>query len=304
MTKKLRIGTRDSQLAVWQSSLVQQLLARKGIVSELVYIKSEGDLNITTPLYEMGVQGIFTKTLDIALLNNSIDIAVHSMKDVPVVLARGIQQAAVLERGSFHDILVYKNSLEFLEAGRSAVIASSSIRRIAQWLHRFPQHQMVSLRGNVNTRLRKLEENEWNGAVFAAAGLERIGLRPETSIDLDWMIPAPAQGAIMVACRDGDNDALNNVSYINHPATALCTMIERSFLKTLQGGCASPVSALATIENDEVHFCGSIASHDGSHIEQITRKVAMDNVQGLGQEAATTLLLSDKDWIKTVLKRS
>src|SRR6187402_2013199 len=174
MTKKLRIGTRDSQLALWQSTLVQDLLAQNGISSELVHIKSEGDINLITPLYEMGVQGIFTKTLDIALLNNTIDIAVHSMKDVPVVLAKGIQQAAVLERASYIDLLVFKRDLNFMEAGFKAVVASSSIRRIAQWLHRYPEHTMVSLRGNVNTRLRKLEENEWNGAIFAAAGLERI----------------------------------------------------------------------------------------------------------------------------------
>ena len=304
MTKKLRIGTRDSQLAVWQSSFVQQLLAEKGIASELVYIKSDGDINITTPLYEMGVQGIFTKTLDIALLNNIIDIAVHSMKDVPVVLAREIQQAAVLERASHNDRLVYKNNLQFLQTGENGIVASSSIRRIAQWTHKYPEHKMVSLRGNVNTRLRKLEESEWNGAIFAAAGLERIGLRPQQSIDLDWMLPAPAQGAIMVACREGDMDAINNVGFINHPATALCAMIERSFLKTLQGGCSSPVSALATVSGDMVQFSGSIASHDGSELEEISRTVPVQQAEGLGQEAATTLLLSEKDWIKKVLKRS
>ena len=304
MTKKLRIGTRDSQLALWQSTLVQDLLAQKGISSELVHIKSEGDINLITPLYEMGVQGIFTKTLDIALLNNTIDIAVHSMKDVPVVLARGIQQAAVLERASYIDLLVFKHDLNFLEAGFKAVVASSSIRRIAQWLHRYPEHTIVSLRGNVNTRLRKLGENEWNGAIFAAAGLERIGLRPEKSIDLDWMLPAPAQGAIMVVCRDDDSESFDSVTHLDHPATALCTMVERSFLKTLQGGCSSPVSALAKVNNEIVHFRGNIASHDGVEIEEINRSVPLDQVQGLGQEAATSLLQSDKVWIKKVLKRS
>ena len=168
----IKIGTRESQLAVWQARLVQNLLQENGTASELVYIKSEGDIDTITPLYELGVQGIFTKTLDAALLSHRIDIAVHSMKDVPTMPAEGIKQAAVLERASFKDILVYKNDPSFLEDKNSvATIATSSIRRKAQWLHRYPNHLIENLRGNVNTRLRKVSEHNWNGAIFAAAGL-------------------------------------------------------------------------------------------------------------------------------------
>src|SRR5689334_15749619 len=155
MRNLIRIGTRESQLAVWQATLVQQLLARNNFQSELVYIKSEGDIDLKTPLYEMGVQGVFTRSLDIALLNDKIDIAVHSMKDVPTALAKGIVQAAILKRASYKDIFVYKNEISFLDdLNSTATIATSSIRRKAQWLNRYPNHTIENLRGNVNTRLK------------------------------------------------------------------------------------------------------------------------------------------------------
>src|SRR5690242_9021872 len=175
MKQRLKIGTRESQLAIWQASLVQTLLKEKGFDSELIFIKSEGDKDLVTPLYEIGVQGIFTKALDAALLNNKIDLAVHSMKDVPTQLASGIRQAAVLKRASYKDILVLKvNGQWSMVNGQFTIpdspftVATSSIRRKAQWLHRYPHHQIENLRGNVNTRLRKIEENNWNGAIFAA----------------------------------------------------------------------------------------------------------------------------------------
>src|SRR5690349_15085756 len=154
MQKVLRIGTRDSQLAVWQATLVQGLLKEAGVQSELVYMKSEGDIDTVTPLYALGVTGVFTKTLDAALLSKRIDIAVHSMKDVPVQLAQGIRQTAVLKRASYKDILVHRNGSEFLnDFNSNGIIATSSIRRIAQWLNRYPNHSIENLRGNVNTRL-------------------------------------------------------------------------------------------------------------------------------------------------------
>src|ERR1700710_2186482 len=179
MQKMIRIGTRESQLAVWQATQVKDLLEQQGAAAELVYIKSEGDVDLKTPLYEMGVQGIFTRNLDIALLNHSIDLAVHSMKDVPTQLPEGLIQAAVLKRGPVHDLLVLKNNKDFLgQKEYIAHIATSSTRRKAQWLHKYPRHEIHNLRGNVNTRLRKLGEEDWDAAIFALAGLERIGLRP------------------------------------------------------------------------------------------------------------------------------
>jgi hydroxymethylbilane synthase len=184
MSKKIRIGTRESQLALWQANRVKSLLDQEGVNSELVLIKSEGDLDLSTPLYAMGVQGIFTRSLDQALLNNRIDLAVHSMKDVPVQLPAGITEAAVLKRDSPFDLLVLHPSIQNADIlnHHAATIASSSLRRKAQWLHRFPNDLIEPIRGNVNTRLKKLGESQWWGAIFAAAGLERIGLRPAHAI--------------------------------------------------------------------------------------------------------------------------
>lgn len=321
MNKVIRIGTRDSQLAVWQATWVQQLLSQKGIVTELAYIKSEGDLDLVTPLYEIGVQGIFTKTLDAALLSNKIDIAVHSMKDVPTQLAKGIREAAVLERASYKDILVYKDDqvpeqLGYVNGEWSMVnedtpihhspftihsspftIATSSVRRKAQWLNRYPQHQFDNLRGNVNTRLRKLEESNWHGAIFAAAGLERIDLRPEKSLELDWMLPAPAQGAVMVVCREGEEEIFNTCYQLNHEATAICATAERLFLRELMGGCATPISALAEINNNEIIFQGNVLSLDGKEKVAVSMNVPISTGASVGTDAAKQLMEKGADKI-------
>lgn len=283
MSDVLKIGTRDSQLAVWQATLVQDELAKHGVQSELVYIKSDGDIDLVTPIYAMNVQGVFTKALDAALLSKRIDIAVHSMKDVPTQLAQGIRQAAVLERASYKDIFVYKDKSIIEKWGLSSafpstplgagVLATSSIRRKAQWLHRYPNHTIENLRGNVNTRLRKVDESNWDGAIFAAAGLERIHVRPENSIELDWMLPAPAQGAIMVVCREGDNGAMQACAPLNHAPTALCAKLERDFLKTLMGGCSTPISALAEIKDNMLVFKGSIFSLDGKNKVETEKEI-------------------------------
>lgn len=305
MTKVVRIGTRDSQLAVWQATWVQELLKEKGVASELVYIKSEGDIDLVTPLYEIGVQGIFTKTLDAALLSNKIDIAVHSMKDVPTQLAKGIHEAAVLKRASYKDILVYKEdhipeALGFVNGEWSmdhspwsmvhGLFATSSVRRKAQWLNRYPDHQFDNLRGNVNTRLRKLEESNWQGAIFAAAGLERINLRPEKAIDLDWMLPAPAQGAVMVVCREGENEIFNHCQQLHHNETAICAHAERNFLRQLMGGCATPISALAQIQDDQIFFQGNVVSLDGRQKVDISTTVPIAVGASIGTEAGQEIL--------------
>lgn len=313
----IRIGTRESQLAIWQATQVKNLLADNGHESELVFIKSEGDIDLVTPLYDMGVQGIFTRSLDAALLSNKIDVAVHSMKDVPVQLAKGVRQAAVLKRGSHKDILVphpdlverntkilqtrvstsASSSNEKANSGSvpaaenaQVVIATSSIRRIAQWLNQYPADKVENLRGNVNTRLKKLKESNWHGAIFAAAGLERIGLRPGNAIDLDWMLPAPAQGAIMVVCREEDDHVFESCQLFNHEETALCTKIERDFLSALMGGCSTPISALAKVTNGQVIFKGNIVSPDGKEIAGTEGKFAVGHSIDLGFRMANDIL--------------
>lgn len=291
MEEDLRIGTRGSQLAVWQATHVQEQLMLQHIKARLVPVKSEGDLDLKTPLYEMGVQGIFTRTLDIALLNHHIDIAVHSMKDVPTQLPEGIVQAAVLTRASSLDVLVQRNYVPLAQlAAMPAVIATSSTRRRAQWLRRFPQHHIESLRGNVNSRLQKLAESEWGGAIFAAAGLDRIGLLPPDAIVLDWMLPAPAQGAIVIVCREGDTQTLAHCRLLNDEATELCTRIEKDFLRTLMGGCTAPIGALAEIRDGRVHFRGNVLSQDGFEMLEVAQQLAIDEALHLGIHCGETIL--------------
>ena len=261
MNKVIRIGTRESALALWQAHTFQDLLNSKGFSSELIPIKSEGDLDLVQPLYEMGTVGIFTKTLDAALLNNRIDLAIHSMKDVPTLLPKGIQQAAVLERGPVKDVLVkktYESSFEI-----PPIIATGSLRRKAQWLSKFPNHNIVPLRGNIQTRLKKLKNQDWDGAIFAEAALVRLKTENENVNILDWMIPAPAQGALMIVCKSKDKALLNILKQFNHPETALCTQIERDFLRTLEWGCTAPIGAIAIVEGNNIKFQGGVFSLDG-----------------------------------------
>jgi hydroxymethylbilane synthase len=291
MQKLLRIGTRESQLAVWQATQVKHLLGLQGVDAELVFIKSEGDLDLKTPLYEIGVQGIFTRSLDEALLAGLIDVAVHSMKDVPTLLARGLRQAAVLPRGNPKDLLVYKTGLPLAGAEPgSFTLATSSLRRKAQWLNRYPGHRIENLRGNVNTRLRKLEENSWDGAIFAAAGLERIQQVPPKSVELDWMLPAPAQGAVLAVCRDQDQQSYAACQLLDDPQTRLCTHIERDFLRTLLGGCSTPIGALAEIESGELFFRGNVLTADGSRKAEMEKILPADQAIDLGRSSALELL--------------
>jgi len=290
MSKTIRIGTRDSELALWQAHTVQNKLNDLGYTTEIVAVKSQGDIILDKPLYELGITGIFTKTLDIAMINGQVDIAVHSMKDVPTALPQGIVQAAVLERANTLDILVHKGNLDFLTT--TGTIATGSLRRQAQWWHKYPNHQVVDLRGNVNTRMQKLAESNWNGAVFAAAGLERINLKPDNYINLDWMIPAPAQGAMLVVAMANDEFTKDAVSQLNDIETEICTYIERQFLKTLEGGCTAPIGALAQYdeEKDTIEFKGVLFSVDGKQKIAIEKSVDISEWKKLGFHSAQEIL--------------
>lgn len=287
MKKTIRIGTRDSELALWQANTVKNQLESLGYSTELVPVKSTGDLVLDKPLYEMGITGIFTKTLDVAMLNGTVDIAVHSMKDVPTQLPNGIIQTAVLERASSEDILVTEKEIDF---EKPCTIATGSLRRKAQWLHRYPNHNGVDLRGNVNTRLQKLKDNNWQGAIFAKAGLERINLLPEKYNELSWMLPAPAQGAMVVVALENDAFSIEATSKLNHTNSEICTHIEREFLRTLEGGCTAPIGALAEIIGDEILFKGCLFSLDGQSKLEIERKVLTQTYKGFGKECATFIL--------------
>lgn len=290
MSKTIRIGTRDSELALWQANEVKDQLKALGHQVQIVKVKSTGDLILDKPLYELGITGIFTKTLDVAMLNGDVDIAVHSMKDVPTALPKGIVQAAVLKRANYMDILAYHDNEEFL-GQREGVIATGSLRRKAQWLNRYPTHTVVDLRGNINSRLEKLNTNNWNAAIFAAAGLERIGLEPKNTIGLTWMLPAPAQGAIMVVAMENDEEVREICAQLNHEETDICTRLEREFLRELEGGCSAPIGALAYIDKENVvTLKGVLLKVDGSKKLEVELTAPLGKHEHLGFDCAKSIL--------------
>ena len=298
----IRIGTRDSELALWQAHTVEKKLNDLGYKTEIVAVKSNGDIILNKPLYELVITGIFTKTLDIAMINGQVDIAVHSMKDVPTALPEGIVQAAVLERANEKDLLLYKTNLEFLS--QEATIASGSLRRQAQWMHKYPNHKVVDLRGNVNLRMQKLNDNNWNGAIFAAAGLERIGLKPEKYEVLDWMIPAPAQGAMVVLAMAKDEFCWQAVSELNDLETDICTYIERQFLRTLEGGCTAPIGAIAKFTEDTIEFKGALFSIDGTQKIEVEKVVPIEQWKKIGFELAKEILSNGGEQLMINIKES
>jgi hydroxymethylbilane synthase len=300
MPKVIRIGTRDSALALWQANTVTRQLESLGYKTELVPVKSTGDLILDKPLYEMGITGIFTKTLDVAMLNGTVDIAVHSMKDVPTALPKGIIQTAVLERAATEDILVKKCEIEYT---KHFIVATGSLRRKAQWLNRYPHHTVVDLRGNVNTRLEKLQNNNWDGAIFAKAGLKRINVLPENHIELDWMLPAPAQGAMVIVTLETDKYCTEAVSKLNHEPSRICTQIERDFLRKLEGGCTAPIGALAQIAGERIEFKGCLFSIDGTEKIEVAKTISLDNYKKGGIEAAVELLANGGEALMMRIKK-
>ena len=267
MITKIKIGTRESKLAVWQANYAKTKLESLGIDCELIKIKSEGDVNQITPLYDFGVSGIFTKSLDQALLNNTIDIAVHSFKDVPINLASGLSIHCVFKRASPKDVLIFKE--KNINFNKNLTIATSSIRRETQWKNKYPNHKIVSLRGNVGSRIKKLEKNNWDGAIFAKAGLDRLSISPENKLILDWMIPSAAQGAIAIASRANENVFNNLLKSISCNSTFHCVGQERQFLKLMNGGCSVPISAFAKIEGDKLVFNASISTLDSKNMIRV-----------------------------------
>jgi len=287
---KIKIGTRASQLALWQANLVKSQLEKLGYQAQIIEITSTGDEVLDKPLHQIGGFGLFTKTLDNAMLRGEIDIAVHSLKDVPTDLHEKISQAAVLERANISDVLVLKNNSDFLINQENVIIATGSLRRTAQWLHKYPKHSITDLRGNVNTRLQKLIDNNWNGAIFAAAGLERIDLLPENHIMLDWMIPAPAQGAIMITVLKADQETLEICAKINHKETEMAVAVERQFMKTLEGGCTAPIGGNAKITGDKIYFKGILIAINGSEKVEVEKTVPLSEWKNLGKICAEEVL--------------
>lgn len=306
MMKPIRLGTRGSALALWQTHHVQGLIEDLGYQTEVVEIKTEGDLVLDTPLHMMGGKGVFTKALDVALLNKEIDLAVHSLKDVPTELPLGLCIACVLEREDPRDVIVFRQDGAFMEdLNGEGLIATSSPRRLSQWKYRYAKHRNADIRGNVQTRLNKLKNSDWNGAIFAAAGLKRLEMEQHIGAYLDWMIPAPGQGAVAVMVREEDLVNRDLLEELHHEETALCTQLERDFLNRLNGGCSAPVGAHATIADGEVQLEAFVFHLDGTEKIGGSYSAPLASAQKLGIQAAEEALANGaEEWVKSFKKYS
>lgn len=274
---------------MWQAKLVEKKLNEIHIPTEIVPITSEGDVNLRQPIYQLGISGVFTRSLDVALLNDRIDIAVHSLKDVPTLLPEGVELKGFMERGNPKDILVYKSEDIFNKETRT--IATGSLRRTAFWLHKYPNDSVVDLRGNVQLRIQKLLESGWDGAIFAYAGLDRSEILRELESKglkfqvLDWMISAPSQGIVGITCRSGFEMPPVSDEYARIAATT-----ERQFLNVLEGGCTAPIGALAEVMADDIRFKGAILSLDGRKIISVEENFPKTAFENKGKELAEKCL--------------
>lgn len=285
----LRIGTRASKLALAQAQKVQQALMQAHALPESAYeivaMTTAGDREVHKNPAHWGYKGLFTKELEDALLGNRIDIAVHSMKDMPSLTTDGLALAAVLERADVRDAWISPNhaSYETLPAG--SVIGTSSARRTAQLLHHHPQVRVVPLRGNVQTRLSKLEQGEAEATFLACAGLERLGIADvmRMPVALEWMLPAVAQGAIGIECRADDTATHTAMLPLNHTPTSVCVNAERTFLQLLDGSCRTPIAGLAQLEGNQLFLRGEVLSLDGSIRHYREMRSTASDARALGE---------------------
>ncbi|MBH1958740.1 MAG: hydroxymethylbilane synthase [Flavobacteriia bacterium] len=287
--RSIKIGTRNSPLAMWQAREVARNLQNLNYTTDIIPVLATGDKNLTQPLYTLGITGIFTKDLDISLLNNEVDIAVHSLKDIPTELPENIEIIAVLERDYPQDVLVRKKDAETLEL-HDLKIATSSLRRRAFWLKEFPDTQFSDIRGNVQTRLNKLEELDFDATMFSLAAIERMGLNVDYE-HLPIMISAPAQGVVAVCARRDDTEIKEIFKDINHKPTQICIEIERNFLNTLEGGCTAPIGAFAEInDKNEVRFIGRLCSLDGKNCIETDEIFEWNEHENFGKMLAQKVL--------------
>ncbi len=291
---KIVIGTRGSKLALWQANTVKSMLEERFPEKEfeLKIIKTQGDRDQNTPLSQMGGIGLFTKQLEKALEDNEIDLAVHSFKDMPSVIDEKFEIAAVLKRERVNDVFIsLKYKLEDLKS-KKLVIGTSSLRRISLLKAGFPGIETKNLRGNVDTRLKKLEEGLYDGIILAYAGVKRLGLEEKITdiIPEDVLIPAAAQGAVAVEIRKGDGKIKEIVSAINHKETELCVNEERDFLRVVEGGCRIPVGVYARFFDGNFVIEGFVGSVDGKNIVRHKLILPEDGFEDAGKNLGLWIL--------------
>lgn len=294
MKAKLTIGTRQSLLALWQSNNIAALLRKQYPECEVVLKKivTKGDRILDVPLAQIGGKGLFTKEIEEDLLNGTVDLAVHSLKDMPTVLPEGLCLTAITERANVGDAFVSNKYSDFEELPLGAVVGTSSLRRKAQLLAKRPDLEIRDLRGNVDTRLRKLDEGLYDAIILAAAGLERLGHgdRISSLIPADVCLPAVGQGALAIEARTEDKEVRDMLSFLNDLTTKQATDAERAFLGLLEGGCQVPIGVHADVEGENIRIEAIIAALDGSTILRDTINGKADDAVSLGQQLGKKML--------------
>ena len=301
MRKQIRIGTRASALALWQAEWVKSELEKKypGTAVALTKIKTTGDKILDVPLAKVGGKGLFVKEIEEAMLAGEIDIAVHSMKDVPTFFPEGLHLSCITKREDPRDALLTRNKVKFKDLPKGANVGTSSLRRQAQLMNVRPDFVIHQLRGNVDTRLRKLKEGQYDAIILAAAGVKRLGLAENVSeyIAPEISLPAIGQGALGIECRVDDRELNDVIAFFNHADTRTCVTGERALLRRLEGGCQVPIACYGEMKNGDLHLTGLVGSVDGKRIIKDAIEGAPDKAEKLGVTLAEKLLSQGADVI-------
>ena len=304
MKKLLRIATRKSPLALWQAEHVKARLqqAHEGLEVELVTMSTQGDKILDTPLAKIGGKGLFVKELEQGMLEGRADIAAHSIKDVPMEFPEGLYLSTILEREEPCDAFVSNKYDTLDELPEGAVVGTSSLRRRCQLLQRRPDLQIEDLRGNVNTRLSKLDDGQYDAIILACAGLIRLEMadRIKQSIASNIILPAVGQGSVGLEAREGDEETLELISILDHPTTRYRIVAERALNHGLNGGCQVPIACHATVDGDELYLRALVGEPDGSNIVSGEKTGHVNDAEAIGTELANELLASGA---KTILDR-
>jgi len=286
----LRLGTRKSKLALWQANFVKEKLETLGCKVELVPITTTGDKILDAPLAKIGGKGLFVKEIENALLAGEIDLAVHSLKDVPMIIPEGLTLSAITEREEPYDVLISRNGKKLEELPSGAVVGTSSLRRQVQIKRRRRDLKVEILRGNVDTRLRKLKEGLYDAIVLAYAGVKRMGFSGEISQVLEDFIPAVGQGSLAIETRAEDERVINFVKGFNHEESWLRAVCERAFLRELQGGCQVPIGAYAWMEGGRIKIKGFISDLEGERFLEGYEEGGLQEAEEVGKRLAQRLL--------------
>lgn len=301
MREILRIATRQSPLALWQANFVKDELEKyhPNLTVELVTMVTKGDVILDTPLAKIGGKGLFVKELELALLEERADIAVHSMKDVPMSFPEGLGLAVICEREDPRDAFVSNHYASLVELPEGAIVGTSSLRRQCQLMAAYPHLTVKSLRGNVGTRLSKLDNGEYDAIILASAGLIRLGMpeRIKSFISVEDSLPAAGQGAVGIETRVDDTRVLNYLAKLNHNPTACCVVAERAMNTRLQGGCQVPIGGFATLNGEELELNALVGSLNGSTIIRASGKAHQRDAEQLGIRIAEQLLAQGADKI-------